>query len=59
LLPGHGIEQGEATILQIGLNEGKDQHTAHHQQDQLPDLDPEQALAQLVEEASRSWPERI
>lgn len=47
--PGHGIEQGEATILQIGSNEGKDQHTAHHQQDQLPDLDPEQALAQLVE----------
>ncbi len=47
--PGHGVEQGEAAILQIGADQGKHQHAPHHQQDQLPDLDPEQALAQLIE----------
>ena len=47
--PGHGVEQGEAAILQIGADQGKHQHASHYQQDQLPDLDPEQALAQLIE----------
>ncbi|MNC14752.1 hypothetical protein D3C75_625400 [compost metagenome] len=46
---GHGVEQGETAILQIGADQGKHQHAPHHQQDQLPDLDPEQALAQLIE----------
>ncbi|MNT60211.1 hypothetical protein D3C72_1977750 [compost metagenome] len=47
--PGHGIEQGEATVLQIDANEGKHQDAPRHQQDQLPDLQPEQALADLVD----------
>lgn len=56
---GQGIEQGEPAIRQVGTNEGGHQGAAGQQQDQLPDLQPEQAAADLADRTLRSWPERI
>ena len=47
--PGQGIAQGETPILQIGPDQGIDQHAAGRQQDELPDLQPEQGIADLVD----------
>jgi hypothetical protein len=46
---GQGIEQGKPTVRQIGANEGSDQSATGQQQDQLPDLQPEQAVADLAD----------
>ncbi len=46
---GQGIEQGKPTVRQIGANEGCDQSATGQQQDQLPDLQPEQAVADLAD----------
>ena len=47
--PGQGIEQREPAIRQVGANEGGHQGAAGQQQYQLPDLQPEQAAADLAD----------